>query len=285
MQQCFQEMGGVPGRIWFDNLSAAVVHIEKHGERQLTEGFQRFCAHYRIEAVFCNPYSGHEKGNVESKCGYAKRNWAVPLPQYETHEQLAAYFAGQARQGRERSHYAKGVRIAELWEADRAQLLALPEEAFKPFRLGAAVVNKYGKIRFEGATIPLAGLVPPGSELFIQTFWDRLVILTNEHQQVREVPRPYTGQTPKSPGSKSLPTCSESRAAWVTRSSYGCSRRRCRPMSVWRSLRYARRAAAGACTLVWRLLDRANCKRPASGVSRGHGHPAHSSARLNPSQT
>ncbi|MBJ6360582.1 hypothetical protein ACFOQM_04555 [Paenibacillus sp. GCM10012307] len=29
MKQCFQEMGGVPGRIWFDNLPAAVVHIEK----------------------------------------------------------------------------------------------------------------------------------------------------------------------------------------------------------------------------------------------------------------
>ncbi|WP_338556685.1 IS21 family transposase [Paenibacillus sp. KS-LC4] len=121
MKQCFQQMGGVPQRMWFDNLSAVVVHIEKYGERQLTEGFQRFCAHYRMEAVFCNPYSGHEKGHVESKCGYAKRNWTVPIPLYEDHEPLATYFAEQARQDRERPHYAKGVRIAELWEADRAQ--------------------------------------------------------------------------------------------------------------------------------------------------------------------
>jgi hypothetical protein len=202
MKQCFKEMGGVPRRIWFDNLSAAVVHIEKHGERQLTEGFQRFCAHYRIEAVFCNPYSGHEKGNVESKCGYVKRNWAAPLPIYKNHEQLAAYFAEQAQQDRERPHYAKGVRIAELWEADRAQLLTLPEEAFEPFRLGAAVVNKYGEIRFEGTTIPLVGLVQPGSEVWIQTFWDRLAILTKEHQLVREVPRPYTGRTAEVPWSQ-----------------------------------------------------------------------------------
>lgn len=199
MKQCFQEMGGVPRRMWFDNLSAAVVHIEKHGERQLTEGFQRFCAHYRFEAIFCNPYSGHEKGHVESKCGYAKRNWAVPLPLYESHEQLAAYFAEQARQDRERTHYAKGVRIAELWEAGRKTLLALPEEAFEPFRMNAAVVNKYGEIRFEGTAIPLVGLVPPSSEVLIQTFWDKLVILTKEHQMVREVPRPYTGKTAEIP--------------------------------------------------------------------------------------
>jgi transposase len=199
MKQCFQEIRGVPRRIWFDNLSAAVVHIEKHGERQLTDGFQRFCAHYRIEAVFCNPYSGHEKGHVEGKCGYAKRNWAVPIPLYENHEQLAAYFAEQARQDRERPHYAKSIRIAELWEADRSHLLTLPEEAFEPFRLGTAVVNKYGEIRFEDTTIPLAGLVPPGSEVLIQTFWDRLAILTEEHQLVREVPRPYTGKTAEVP--------------------------------------------------------------------------------------
>ena len=195
MKQCFAQMGGVPRRVWFDNLSAAVVHIEKNGERQLTEGFQRFCAHYRMEAVFCNPYSGHEKGNVEAKCGYAKRNWAVPIPLYESHEQLADYFAQQARQDRERPHYAKGERIADLWEEDRRHLLALPENAFEPFRMSAAVVNKYGEIRVDNSTIPLVGLVPPGSEVLIQTFWDRLVILTQEQLTVREVPRPYTGKT------------------------------------------------------------------------------------------
>ncbi|MBN3522645.1 IS21 family transposase [Paenibacillus apiarius] len=199
MKQCFQQIGGVPRRIWFDNLSAAVVHVEKHGERQLTEGFQRFCAHYRMEAVFCNPYSGHEKGHVESKCGYAKRNWAVPIPAYESQEQLAATLAEQARQDRERAHYAKGERIADLWEADRRELLTLPETGYEAFRMSAAMVNKYGEIQAEGTTIPLAGLVPPGREVLIQTFWDRLVILTEQQQVVREVPRPYTGRTAEIP--------------------------------------------------------------------------------------
>ncbi|UJF33770.1 IS21 family transposase [Paenibacillus hexagrammi] len=195
MKQCFTQMGGVPRRVWFDNLSAAVVHIEKHGERQLTEGFQRFCAHYRMEAVFCNPYSGHEKGHVESKCGYAKRNWAVPIPIYESHEQLAAYFAEQAQQDRERPHYAKKERIASLWEEDRRHLLTLPEVTFESYRMSAAVVNKYGEIRIENTSFPLVGLVSPGSEVLIQTFWDRHVILTQGQQTVREVPRPYTGRT------------------------------------------------------------------------------------------
>jgi len=195
MKQCFEQMGGVPQRIWFDNLSAAVVHIEKQGERQLTEGFQRFCAHYRFEAVFCNPYSGHEKGHVENKCGYSKRNWAVPIPIYESHEQLADYFADQAKQDRERQHYSRNRPIADLWEEDRCKLLTLPEHEYEAFRISAAVVNKYGEIRMEETTIPLLGMAKPGSEVLIQTFWDRLVILNNQHNKIREVPRPYTGRT------------------------------------------------------------------------------------------
>jgi len=53
---------------------------EKYGERILTEDFMRFRNHYSFEAVFCNPGKGNEKGNVENKCGYTRRNFLVPLP-------------------------------------------------------------------------------------------------------------------------------------------------------------------------------------------------------------
>jgi hypothetical protein len=152
-----------------------------------------------MEAVFCNPYSGYEKGHVESKCGYSKRNWAVPIPVFESQEQLATFFAEQAQLDRERLHYAKGEHITSLWEADRAQLLALPKTAYEAFRMSAAVVKKYGEFRVDGTSIPLAGLVAPQSEILIQTFWDRVVIMTQEQQMVRGVPRPYTGRTAEIP--------------------------------------------------------------------------------------
>ncbi|NMO95578.1 hypothetical protein HII30_07245 [Paenibacillus lemnae] len=61
--------------------------------------------------------------------------------------------------------------------------------------MSAAVANKYGEIRVDEHTIPLAGLVQPGKEVLIQIFWDRLVLLTSQQQRIREVPRPYTGRT------------------------------------------------------------------------------------------
>ena len=66
----FEFIGGVPIRILFDNMSSAVVHVEEHGNRKVTEMFMRFTMHHRFKAEFCNPDSPNEKGNVENKVGY-----------------------------------------------------------------------------------------------------------------------------------------------------------------------------------------------------------------------
>lgn len=66
--------------IWFDNLSSVVASIKKNGEQKLTEGFERFAMHYNFEHNFCNPNSGHEKESAETKVGYNRRNYFVPMP-------------------------------------------------------------------------------------------------------------------------------------------------------------------------------------------------------------
>jgi len=63
----FMFIGCVPLRILFDNMSSAVVHVEEHGKRKLTEIFIRFMMHHRFKGEFCNPESPQEKGNVENK--------------------------------------------------------------------------------------------------------------------------------------------------------------------------------------------------------------------------
>ena len=49
----------------------------------------------------------------------------------------SSFFADQARQDRERSHYTKKTRLIDLWETDRKYLLTLPESGFEAFRLSA----------------------------------------------------------------------------------------------------------------------------------------------------
>lgn len=80
MRNIFEHIGKVPSRIVFDNLSSAVAHVGKGHERTLTKGFERFMVHYGFEAAFCNSAAGWEKGNVENKVGYERRNMFVPVP-------------------------------------------------------------------------------------------------------------------------------------------------------------------------------------------------------------
>ena len=88
LERVFEHIGGVPPRLKFDNLSTAVVQVLENGERVLTEGFTRFMLHYRFRAEFCNPAAGNEKGNVENKVGYSRRNAFVPVPTVTSFEEF-----------------------------------------------------------------------------------------------------------------------------------------------------------------------------------------------------
>jgi transposase len=80
LKRIFYHIGGVPLLIRCDNMTTAVAQVLVGTERILSEGFIRFMLHYRFEATFCNPAKGNEKGNVENKVGYTRRNMLVSVP-------------------------------------------------------------------------------------------------------------------------------------------------------------------------------------------------------------
>lgn len=198
LKQIFLQMGGVPRRIWFDNLSAAVVTIEEKGDRKCTESFLRFAAHYRFDAVFCNPSRANEKGHIENKCGYSRRNWCVPVPVFTDQETLAKELAGRALADRDRLHYEKDKPIEALWQEERDKLLVLPAIPYEVFRLETAVINNYGEVRIENHSFPLFG-VSPKQEVLVKLYWDRLEILNHEYCVLARYPRPYVQKTKEIP--------------------------------------------------------------------------------------
>jgi transposase len=141
----FEHIGGVPTRIWFDNASTIVTNVIKGGGRNLTEDFMRFMEHYRFEASFCNVDAGHEKGNVETKVGYHRRNMLVPVPRFDSLTQFNKELLGLCEQDAGREHYRKDGTIEELYKADAAALLELPKVAFDTSKYITIKTNKYGK--------------------------------------------------------------------------------------------------------------------------------------------
>ena len=78
--RAFAHVGGVPARIAYDNLRAAVVRILVGGERALTARFAALASHYLFEPCFCRPGEGHDKGGVEARGKALRQQALVPIP-------------------------------------------------------------------------------------------------------------------------------------------------------------------------------------------------------------
>jgi transposase len=141
----FEYMGGVPPQIWFDNTKTIVSKVMKGGGRKLTEDFLRFKEHYRFEPVFCNVEAGHEKGNVEGKVGYHRRNLLVPVPRFTNLIEYNKELLKQCDRDAEREHYRKEATITELYSADKAALLALPPVPLDVSKYLPVKTNGYGR--------------------------------------------------------------------------------------------------------------------------------------------
>ena len=149
MKTIFNHIGGVPAAIWFDNMSTVVRKIKEYGERDLTQGFLRFMMHYGFKSNFCNPNSGHEKGSVENKVGYHRRNMFVPIPEFKDLKEYNKKLLMKCDRDMDRMHYKGYGMIKDLFREDKQEFLKLPKVPFEVFLHEFAKADKYGKIRFD----------------------------------------------------------------------------------------------------------------------------------------
>lgn len=191
LKSIFNHIGGVPKVIKADNMATAVAHIPKNKtrERILTDGFHRFVLHYRFQTEFCNPASGHEKGNVENKVGYIRRNMLVPIPVIEDFKAFNQELLLRCDTDHEREHYKLGVLISELWEQERKHLLSLPPHEYEVFRYEALAVNKYGLVTIDTNKY---GVSPEffGKIIQAKIYYDK-VELYHDHSLLKTYARSY----------------------------------------------------------------------------------------------
>lgn len=189
MKRIFEHIGGVPPRIRFDNMTTAVAQVLKGTDRVLTDGFTRFMLHYRFKAEFCNPASGNEKGNVENKVGYSRRNAFVPVPTITSFEAFNEQLWVWCEKDAEREHYKRKMSIQELWAEEEPALLKLPEYPFSVFRYASVTVNKTG---FAVIDTNKYGLSPTlaGEVVQAKVFFDHIEFF-HDHRPVGSFTRSY----------------------------------------------------------------------------------------------
>lgn len=78
--RAFALLGGVPARVIYDNLKAAVLKHLVGSERLLQPRFLALVTHHGFEACFARPRTGHDKGAVEARGKGFRQQRLTPIP-------------------------------------------------------------------------------------------------------------------------------------------------------------------------------------------------------------
>jgi transposase len=145
----FHFLGGIPQRLTYDNLKAAVKKIFIGPERQEQDKFIVFRSHYLFESHYCTPGAGHEKGRVEDGVGYARRNFMSPLLSADNFAQLNEQLRQACLQDDERRVDRQPQPIAAAWQQERTYLRPLPAHDLECCRQVEARLNGYSQVEVE----------------------------------------------------------------------------------------------------------------------------------------
>jgi len=146
----FAHFDGVPARIAYDNLRAAVVRILVGGARTLTPRFAALASHYLLEACFCRPGEGHDKGGVEARGQAVRQQALVPIPSGPTLAGINATLLAQMDARLATTRDAAGQTI-EARFAEEQRVFRLAPPPFAPEATTLATVTPRALVRLEGA--------------------------------------------------------------------------------------------------------------------------------------
>lgn len=143
--------GGLPRRVVYDNLTAAVkrrVGLVPH----LTERFEALVSHYLFEPCFARPGEGHDKGSVESRGKNIRLQHMTPVPRGNSLAEISAAVLREVETAWQERVQRDGRRCWDLWQDESHKLVALPERPFEARRVALVPVSSKATVEIERAT-------------------------------------------------------------------------------------------------------------------------------------
>ena len=171
----FAFLGGIPQSILYDNTRLAVAKILGDGRRQRTQSFTELQSHYLFEERFGRPGKGNDKGKVEGLVGYARRNFLVPIPSFESFAALNAYLERRCLERMDARLRGHSETIGQRMERDLEALLPLPPAAYdacekQPGRVSSQSLVRY---RTNDYSVPVSY---GHRDVLVRGYVDRVVI-------------------------------------------------------------------------------------------------------------
>lgn len=140
--RAFEYLGGVPHRVVYDNLGAAVKKTIG-SERQLTERFMALCSHYLFEPCFARPGEGHDKGGVEARGKGIRLRHLTPIPRGKTLSEISEIVMAEVEMA---------FTGELLFTEEQRHLRELPESPFEARKVDLVWISSSATVRVDGAT-------------------------------------------------------------------------------------------------------------------------------------
>lgn len=146
-RRAFEFFGAVPRRCAYDNLKAAVSQILVGSERKLAARFEAMTTHYTVEASFCRPRTGHDKGGVEARGKNIRLQSMVPVPSGTSLDDVSTGVLADMER-----RFKKKPDGEARWAAELQAMHVLPSTPFEARRVDIHVpVSASATVNVEGA--------------------------------------------------------------------------------------------------------------------------------------
>jgi len=143
--------GGLPRRIVYDNLTAAVKR--RVGlVPQLTDRFQALVSHYLFEPCFARPGEGHDKGAVEARGKGIRLQYLTPVPRGNSLAEISTAVLREVENAWRERVQRDGRRCWDLWQEECRKLVTLPERPFEARRVVLVPVSSKATVEIERST-------------------------------------------------------------------------------------------------------------------------------------
>ena len=185
----FAFLGGVPRSILYDNTRLAVARILGDGRRKRTRAFTELQSHYLFQDRFGRPGKGNDKGKVEGMVGYARRNFLVPVPSFDSFDALNAHLERRCLQRMDARLRGHTESIGQRMERDLEALLLLPPVPYDACDKQGGRVSSLSLVRYR--TNDYSAPVAYGyRDVLVRGYVDRVVISCGSEVIARH-PRSY----------------------------------------------------------------------------------------------
>ncbi len=146
--RAFEHFGGVPERIRYDNLKAAVTKVCRGRNRVEADRFVALRSHYGFESFFCEPgiKGAHEKGGVEGEVGRFRRRHLVPVPRVASMSELNDLILAGCITDDDRVITGRRMTVGEHFALEAPTLAGLPVERFDAVSLSQHRVDTKARV-------------------------------------------------------------------------------------------------------------------------------------------